>query len=280
MGAIDAKTFQNGVFQIIVPGPGRYVLIAEAPGGSSLAHGRKEIEVGDADVRDVRLQVTPVFKITGNVTFEGRLPDAFDTEAPSLSFYPMSVGMPAVKTAGLRWRNGSFTVQNVTPGDYRLEISPILTVPPSSLVPAIIESAYVKSARLDGKDVLNGGIHLEKETNGPLQVVISMNAGTVEGHVVDSAGKSAPNVKAVAVPNAPRRQRGDLYKFVSTDDSGAFQLNGLAPGEYKLFTFERVEEGAWQDAEFIKLFEKLGTVVRVEEGTHVTVDLNLIPAWN
>ena len=153
-------------------------------------------------------------------------------------------------------------------------------MPPSSLVPAIIENAYVKSARLDGKDVLNGGIHLEKETNGPLQVVISMNAGTVEGHVVDSAGKPAPNVKAVAVPNASRRQRGDLYKFVSTDDSGAFQLKGLAPGEYKLFSFERVEEGAWQDAEFIKLFENLGTALRVAEGKRLTVDLKLIPAWN
>jgi hypothetical protein len=82
------------------------------------------------------------------------------------------------------------------------------------------------------------------------------------------------------VPNAPRRQRGDLYKFVSTDDLGSFQLRGLAPGEYKLFAFERVEEGAWQDPEFIKLFEDLGTSLRVDEGMRLTMDSKLILAWN
>src|SRR5262249_12306937 len=32
MGPIDSEPFQNGVFEIIVPGPGRYVLLAETPG--------------------------------------------------------------------------------------------------------------------------------------------------------------------------------------------------------------------------------------------------------
>jgi hypothetical protein len=205
---------------------------------------------------------------------------ARDAEVLSLSFYPTSAGVPIVRPARLPWGNGSFTAERVAPGDYRAEIQPILTVPPSTLTSSTLENVYVKSIRLDDKDVLNGGIHLENETNGPLQIVISMNGGMVEGHVLGSALKPAANVKTVVVPNAPRRQRGDLYKFVSTDDLGRFQLKGLAPGEYKLFAFERVEEGAWQDPQFIKLFEELGTALRVEEGTRVTVDVKLIPAWN
>jgi hypothetical protein len=153
-------------------------------------------------------------------------------------------------------------------------------VPPSSLTPPALESIFVKSIRLGNVDVLNGGLHVERPISGQMQVVISSNGAVVEGRVVDAAGKPAPNSKAVIVPNAPRRHRGDLYKFISADDDGRFQLTGVSPGDYKLFGFERVEEGAWQDPEFLKLFEDRGIALRVEEGRRVTSDLKLIPAWN
>jgi hypothetical protein len=61
---------------------------------------------------------------------------------------------------------------------------------------------------------------------------------------------------------------------------GRYQLNGVAPGDYKLFAWERVEEGAWQDPQFLKLFEALGSAVRISEGSRGTADTKLILAWN
>ena len=165
-------------------------------------------------------------------------------------------------------------------GDYRVEVTPVLTVPPSSLLPAGFENVFVKSITLDGKDVLNEGLQLEAAPRRNLQVVISTNGGIIEGRVVATDATPRANVKTVAVPSAPRRRRGDLYKYVSTDDEGRFQLTGLAPGDYKLFAFERVEEGAWQDPEFIRLFEERGTPVRVEQGRRSTVEIRIIPVWN
>src|SRR5262249_28569980 len=167
----------------------------------------------------------------------------------------------------------------LVPGDYRVEILPILTVPPSALT-SNFTNAYVKSIRLGGTDVLNGGLHLDSAPNGTMQVVISMNGGAITGRVLDAAGKPVPNTKVVLVPNAPRRERGDLYKFDSTDDSGAYELRGIAPGEYKIFAWERVEEGAWQDPQFIKLYEDRGTPLRVEENRRVNSDIKMILAWN
>jgi len=278
----NLQTAESGAFEITVPAPGRYILLAEASGRPAALRGRKEIDVRDGNLRNVRIQVAPRFDISGNVTFEGGLPPAVASggEPLSLSFYPMSAGLPDIKAVKLPGNKGSFTVEGVSPGNYRCDIVPILTVPPGSLLPAPLENAYVKSIRLDGEDVLNGGVHLESESRGTLQIVVSMNGGTVEGHVIASDATPAPNVKTVVVPNGPRRHRGDLYKFVSTDDAGRFQLKGLAPGEYKLFGFERVEEGAWQDPEFIKLFDHLGAALRVEEGRRLTMDVKLIPAWN
>jgi hypothetical protein len=57
-------------------------------------------------------------------------------------------------------------------------------------------------------------------------------------------------------------------------------MSGVAPGEYKVFAFERVEVGAWQDPDFIRLHEERGKAVRVEESGRVTTEIELIPAWN
>jgi len=52
----------------------------------------------------------------------------------------------------------------------------------------------------------------------------------------------------------------------------------LTPGKYKLFSWSSVEEGAWEDADFLKPFEEKGTVVEVQDGDTRTIQLKLIQA--
>jgi hypothetical protein len=158
---------------------------------------------------------------------------------------------------------------------------PILRVPPSSLVEASLENSYVKSIKLGNSDVLNDGLRIQSvRDNSSLEVVISMRGGTLEGRILDSEKMPASNSTVVLVPETSRRQRGDLYKNVYADDSGHYRLTGIAPGNYKLFAWERIEDGAWQDPDFIKLYENRGTSVRVQEDQHGTMDTTLIRAWN
>jgi len=107
-----------------------------------------------------------------------------------------------------------------------------------------------------------------------------MRGGTIEGRVFDEDKKPATNAKVVLVPDSSRRKRGDLYKNASADDQGRYRLSGLAPGTYKVFAWERIEDGAWQDPDFIKLYENLGRQVRIQEDQHATSDVTLIRAWN
>jgi hypothetical protein len=262
-----------------VPGPGKYVLVAIGEGRSP-ARAWKEIEVGNFELSNVQLQLVPPFPLSGSVTVEtlprGRAPAM---EPMDVTLYPLA---PGIGTATARFlpSDNAFTLQNATVGRFRVEVAPILMTPPNAFIPVSLERAYVKSIRMDGKDVLNGGLQLESPSSGILQIVISMNGGTLTGRVLDGARKPVNNAKVVLVPNAPRRSRGDLFKSISTDDTGRFQLNGLAPGEYKLFAWERVEEGAWQDPQFLRLFENLGSPLRIDEGKQASADAKLIPAWN
>jgi len=277
---VAAGLIENGLFELLLPGPGKYVITAVAADDPSNLRGRREIEVRDADLIDVRMVLMNTFSVAGTVTFEGSLPAANSrTDTLSLNLYPMSADLTAPSAIRFPAANGAFRFEKVMAGDYRVEVLPVLSVPPSSLLPAVFENVFVKSVTLDGKDVLNEGLHLEAAPRRNLEIVISTNGGVLDGSVLDADASPRANVTIVAVPSAPRRRRGDLYKYVSTDDEGRFVLTGLAPGDYKLFAFERVEEGAWQDAEFIKLFEDRGTTVRVQEGRRSTADIRIIPVW-
>ena len=279
--AVSTSAFRGGIFEVAVREPGDYFLLATERDRQGILYGRRAIHVGDANMDVGRIEIAPAFDIAGTVVTEDRA-GAAGTAAASLvlSLYSLLPGTPSVTPVSVTMPKGNFNLRGVTPGDFRVEISPILRVPPSSLLPASLQNVYVKSIRLGRTDVLNSGLHLEAAGDASLEVVISTHGGALAGHVVDGNGQPAINAKVVLVPDTARRQRGDLYRSVSADDSGEFQLRGLPPGDYKLFAWERVEDGAWQDPEFIKLYESRGTAVRITEDGQQTANLTSILAWN
>ncbi|MGA2427277.1 MAG: hypothetical protein ABSH13_02130 [Candidatus Acidiferrum sp.] len=53
-------------------------------------------------------------------------------------------------------------------------------------------------------------------------------------------------------------------------------MKGIAPGDYQLFSWDQVEDGAWEDADFLKPFEEKGEKVTVEEGDSKALNLTTI----
>ena len=98
----------------------------------------------------------------------------------------------------------------------------------------------------------------------------------MEGTVLTEDNLPAAGVWVVAVPEENKRQFERLYKSERTDQNGAFSLHGLAPGKYKLFSWTEVEEGAWEDPDFLKPFEEKGETVEVQEGGAQTLQLKLM----
>ena len=54
-------------------------------------------------------------------------------------------------------------------------------------------------------------------------------------------------------------------------------MQSLTPGEYKLFAWESVEPGAWQDPAFIAAYESAGRTIQIYEGTSENLQLPVIP---
>lgn len=99
-------------------------------------------------------------------------------------------------------------------------------------------------------------------SQGGLEMVASSRGAGVQGAVLDVDGLPMAGVSVALVPESTRREQFHLYKTASTDQYGHFELRGIAPGEYKLFSWEEVKADAWQDPEFIKPFEQKANALR------------------
>jgi hypothetical protein len=132
------------------------------------------------------------------------------------------------------------------------------------------------------KSVLTGNDALPDRTidtsrlSGDLTLVVSSDFGKVEGTVVDDAGKPVYNADVTLIPDQRRNDWQERFRSVLTKPDGKFSLASVEPGEYRLYSWLGVEQGAPQDAEFRKPFEDRAVVVKVEPNGKQSFELKAI----
>jgi len=253
--------------------PGNYVVTVIARNTSATVN----LDVGNASGANLRIPLNPLSEIEGRVTIDGGAAGVFAANAAPVKVILRSLTAPVPNFVTRVRPDGTFYLHEVPVGNYRVDVHPFLSAPPEENVPASLRDMYVRSLRLGRDDVLADGLRIDGSLANRMEVVVGTNGGVVSGRILRDKRVAVVNARAVLVPNSARR-RGDLYKTAFTDDAGQFEIRGVAPGEYKLFSWELVEFGAWQDPQFIKLYENRGTPVRVAAGGKQSVDGVLIPA--
>jgi hypothetical protein len=108
----------------------------------------------------------------------------------------------------------------------------------------------------------------------PLEIRVSSRGAKVQGTVTNEDSLPVAGVWVVAIPE--KRNLHQLFRAVTTDQNAQYDLRGLAPGKYKLFSWDGVERGAWEDEDFLKPFEEKGVTVEVVDGDAKAADLSLI----
>jgi hypothetical protein len=93
-----------------------------------------------------------------------------------------------------------------------------------------------------------------------------------------SDDQSFPGASVVLVPDGKDRGQPSAYQRTVTDQSGRFAMRNVVPGDYTIFSWEQIDRGAYFDPEFLARYEDRGKAVHVEEGGHLSVKLDLIPA--
>jgi hypothetical protein len=250
---------KDGEFQLNNVTPGSYYLYAIGRDQSGPKMSREPLEVGDADLENVDMTVQQSMSFSGNIRIEGML------RAPSMrvSLTPRG-GQKVFGTAPSAYTDigGRFTLDNVYPGDYDVQVDDI---PPG---------CYLRSAATRGSDILANGF--SPEHGGPIDISIGRYGASIYGAVTKDQ-QPYTGATVTLVPDPPRRSEPHLYKITSTDQSGHFILDGVAPGDYKVFAWESVEHAAYANSDFLQPFELQGESAHVSQGSRVTVNLTLIP---
>lgn len=131
---------------------------------------------------------------------------------------------------------------------------------------------YLKSLLFAGCEVADTGFAASGETS--LDVVVSAKGASIEGKVVDDAGKPAAGVYVATLPSSGKLGRPDSYQTTKTDAKGNFLLRGLNPGEFAVVALENLQ-GDVRSAEFYQKYGSRGTNVSLAEGEKKTVTLTL-----
>jgi len=198
----------------------------------------------------------PPVNIQGRVVFEGKRTPGSDLPELTLMSTAGWEGRPIRLQEGL-----TFKLDGLTRGLYRFRVERI-------------SDPYIKRIRIGEQETADAAIDLTYGDPGEVTLFLSPNAAVVEGSVKNAKDEPAPRVLVTMVPETSRRTR--LHRIARTDQSGHFKLEGVIPGEYKIYAWEQIEDGAWEDPDFMKAYEARGKKISVKEGTHETVDLKLI----
>jgi hypothetical protein len=268
--ATQANADTMGRFVIPKVPSGPYVLASLVPAAGV---GRLlSVEVRDADI-EANIELQPFYNLSGRIA-------ASNPTALSIGLR-LELGIqnpPQLNTTPAA--DGSFTLRNVPPGDYRVFLSPILVpqVTSAPTIPVNLQNAYVKSMRLGDTDLLNGRLRLDRPPESPIEIITATDPGNLSGRVLDNRQRPSSGAIVVLMPELERRvQRTDLYKTASTDEAGQFLIEGVPPGDYRLFAWENVGEFAWRDPAFMREVEERGRALRITEGSRQTVELTSIP---
>jgi hypothetical protein len=274
---------RDGTFDIANVAAGTYIATARVPGPAGPGRGMPptasaRITVGNSDVNGVQLTLQTPVAVNGTIRYDLTAgPPAAPAQAANQDQLLQRPGaepgvrinlMPAQPGLGgvgqLKWDDNrlAFTWPEVTPGTYSLNAGV-----------TGIQGAYIKSATLRGQDVLSQPFSIDGPT-GPIEIVVSDDAGTFQANIVDGDGHPASG-GIVLKPAAGRPLIG------RAGDDGAATIQSVPSGEYSAWAFDDISQVPWNENDWMAQHAGAPihvTISRTAGGASVTLKRINVPA--
>ena len=246
---------------------------------------RYEITVGEQDIENLVLPLFPLLQVNGAMKIEGSdwaagtqnadqkraantgsgapgTPGAQPRNRPNINLISTEGGISFGQSGSQVGDDGTFSLKNIMPGKYRLNVF------------GIPDGTYIKSIRFGNQDITRTELDLTSGSGGALEILFSPKAGEVSGVVRDRDGNAVAGVTvSMWLPGTMHEQA----KSSVTDQTGAFKLRNLSPGDYKLIAWEDVEPVLVFNTDFCSQFNSQATTISVKEGSTESVEAKLLP---
>lgn len=256
MGMLNA----DGRFELANVQPGSYMLMTMQMGGSKPSISMQPLVVPEEGLTNVKAGTQPDKTIQGKIVVSG------DGKVDLKGLKVMLEGdetMPTMPAIGTTNESGAFTVK-VGPSPYQL----VLSNPRPG--------TYLKSVTMNGRETLGKPLDFSSGA-GDVVIVLGTDGGKVDA-TVSLSDKPIFDATVVLVAADPGQRFSETTKSASTDELGKVTIKDVAPGDYLVFAWEKVEnEGQWLDPDFLKPLEKQAARVTVGSKGAESVQLKAIP---
>jgi hypothetical protein len=238
----------DGTFTIREVTPGEYKL--KAAGSNEVTN--VPIVVGAADIENVALVTSAGWTAAGTVATEAGTP-------PNLRRQQVNVIVAPVVAGAAMGLPGQPVQRTVLNDDWTFSVTAI--VGPGRLRATLPDGWMVKSILLDGRDVANSALEMKGgEQLAGIQVIVTDRVTTVAGQLADDKGAPITD-GTVVIFSSDAEEWFDNSRFVRAarpDPQGQYQIRGLPPGDYLAVALEYVQDGMWNDPEYLETIRRYG----------------------
>jgi protocatechuate 3,4-dioxygenase beta subunit len=271
-GNKSATPAADGTFTIRDVPPGEYKLTTGTQRGAEHPEAAiVPVSVDGVDINGVALLGSGGGSITGRV-----LTDTGET--PSIPRLRVTIGLPLTGQpepmllgafgdpgASQVGDDGSFSIKGVF-GRSRIRV-------------VLPDDWMVKSITHDGRDLTDAPIELKSgETLSNVQIVLTNKVTIIDGALTDDKDRPTADGTVIVFAEDAARWAADSrsVRTARPDQQGHFQMKGLPPGAYLAVAVDYVEDGMWNDPEFLESLRARAHKISVADAATASVSLKLI----
>lgn len=276
----------DGAFTIANVPPGRYVAIARSGGRGNgnendARTGTQSIVVNGENLAGVSLILQRGVTVSGNITVESSGAAAptdyssFRIDVPDLAPLPPGPGggRGPNMSGGRAQKNGAFQVTDLLPGKHFIRV----TGGGQGTMQGQAQGQWtLKSVSIGGQDVTDQAIDLKPGQDVEnVTILLTDRATDISGTVRDPTNTGIAALTVIAFSSDPQfwGAQSRHIQAVRTDQSGAFHIRSLPPGDYLIVVSDDVEQGEWFDPAYLEQVRTGAKHIAIGEGEKATLDL-------
>ena len=273
-----ATTAGDGTFRLQNLPPGEYKITVRTTtdinGSVVQESAAMPITVSGVDIDNLLLTTSSGWSLSGTVVSDtgDPLPSAtaarFRVTARPVSSdgLAMGPGLGPAPDNGRVTDIGSFTVSGLL-GATRLRVN-------------APDGWTVKSIQFDGRDVTDEAIDARSgDALAGVQVVVTNKVNVVAGSLTDARGAATSDGTVLVFADDAQKWIEDsrFVRSARPDQQGTFEIKGLPQGDYLAVALEYVEDGSWNDPDFLESIRRYGQRLKLTDTAgSQTVALRLI----
>ncbi|HMD34001.1 MAG TPA: carboxypeptidase-like regulatory domain-containing protein [Vicinamibacterales bacterium] len=260
----------DGTFTIRTVVPGEYQIAVRTGGAQGNEAISMPVSVGSGDVENVALVPVAGWSVSGQVIADDGSPPTFAADRMRLAARLVD-GDRDPRMGGSNFDSGRVK------DDWTFVVSGVWAA--SHLRATVPDGWAVKAIQnRDGRDVTDEAIDLAsgQELSG-LRVVVTKNITAVSGQLADDKGLPIGDGTVLVFAEQADKWSEDsrFVRAARLDQQGKYEIKGLAPGAYLAVALDYVEDGIWNDPEFLESMRGYATKLTLTEGEARTVALKL-----